>query len=328
MVRSALHIYRKNIWNIFAVTGIVALGVLVALMVATPTIYNLIFYNVTRIISSASSIPQSGFNTASFIDSLNKQFVNLNWRDPVVSIQSLLSSKGYIRIFTQALMDSGFQKEVVGGLITTIGECADAMVDGIKAQLIFMLICIVASGIVAFIAPRVVVQLRTARTRSAHKDKDRKRNILRFVILFFLNLITVLAAYAGIILILIFTTLNILEFIFAILGILLVLVTLTFFWPIVCYRDRRLKFTTIFNIKTFGLYLLSCLIVLSISAVVFVVCFFISDVIGLLLILPLIFVSNIIMENIVISYANNYYKIKRAQNKRLELKNKKAKATA
>ena len=328
MIRSALHIYRKNIWNIFAVTGIVALGVVVAIMVASPVIYNLLFYNVTKIISSATAIPQSGFNLNAFIESLNKQFNGLNWNNPIASITGLLDSKGYIRMFTQALMDSGFQKEVVSGLLDTIALCADDLVAGIKEQLIFMLTCIVASGIVAFIAPRVVVQLRTARTRSAHKDKDRKRNILRFAILFFLNLITVLAAYAGIILILVFTTLNILEFIFAILGILLVLVTLTFLWPIVCYRDRRLKFTTLFNLKTFGAYLLACLIVLAISAAIFVICFFISDVIGLLLILPLIFVTNIIMENIVISYANNYYKIKRAQNKRRALKTEKAKAAA
>lgn len=328
MIRSALHIYRKNIWNIFAVTGIVAFGVVVALMVATPVIYNLLFYNVTRVISSATSIPESGFNFNAFIESLNKQIGGLNWNNPVASIQGLLDSKGYIRMFTQALMDSGFQKDVVGGLLDTIAICADELVAGIKEQLIFMLICVGVACLIAFIAPRVVVQLRTARHRSAHKEKDRKRNIKRFVALFFLNLLTVLLAYTLVIITLVFGTLNVLEFALVIAAILVVLVFLTFLWPIVCYRDRRLRLTTIFNLKNFAFYLLSCLIVLSISAVVFVICFFISDVIGLLIVMPLIFVTNIIMENIVVSYTNNYYKIRRAQNKRLELKKEKAKAAA
>lgn len=326
MIRSALHIYRKNIWNIFAVTGIVAFGVLVAFVVAAPSIYNVINYNVAKVVSAASSVPQSGFDVTAFINSFSKQLGGLNWRDPIVSIQSLLDSKRIINLFTQSLMDSGFQSEVVGGLLNTIAICADDLVAGVKEQLVFMLTCIVASSLVAFVAPRIVIQLRTARNRSAYKEKDRKRNIKRFVALFFLNLFTVLLAYGFVILALVLGNLNILTFIIVILAILIGLVFLTFLWPIICYRDKRMKISDVLNIKTFGLYLLSCLIVLAISATVFVICFFISDVIGLLLILPLLFITNIIMENIVLSYTNNYHIIKRRKNKRTTLRKEKATA--
>lgn len=315
MIRSTLQIYRKNIWNVFAVVGIVSLGIIVALIVAAPTIYDLLFYNVTKIIASASSIPQSGFNVSAFIDSLSKQIGGLNWGDPFGSISLLLDNQGYIRLFTQALADSGFQKEVLGNLTATIQESADAIVNGVKAELLTMLVIIASSCGIAFIASRIVIQIRV----TGQKD------IKRFILNFFLNLITVLLAYTGIILCLL-DTIYIIAWIFIILGIVLALFTLTFLWAALCYRSERLKFTTIFNFKTYMKYLLCCLIVISISLAGLVIIFFISDIIAIVLALPLLFVTNIIMENIAIGYTTNYFKIVRMKHEREELKKKKAKA--
>ncbi|MCQ2794231.1 MAG: hypothetical protein MJ207_02590 [Bacilli bacterium] len=323
MIRSTLHIYRKNVWNIFAVVGIVSLGIIVALIVAAPTIYDLLFYNVTKIIASASAIPQSGFNATAFIDSLTKQLGGLNWGDPFLSITSLLDNQGYVHLFTQALIDSGFQKEVLGNLTTTISECATALVDGIKAQLLTMLVLIGVACLIAFIASRVVIQLRTARIRSPHKDKEFAKNIKRFFIMFGLNLFTVLLAYTLVILCLLYC-LYIIASIFIILAILLGLFTCSFLWATLCYRSKNLHFKKVFNLKTYCKYLLCCLITISISLVILVVTFFISDIIAILIALPLIFVSNIIMENIAISYTTNYYKIIRATNKRRRAKLAKA----
>ena len=161
MIKSALKTYKKNIWDIFAVTGIVALGVLVALIVAGPNIYSLLNNNVKKIISAATGVASSGFNASAFLDSLTRQLNGLNWRDPVNSIRSLLDVNGFIRLFTNALMESGFQKETITQLTSTINSCADAMVDGAKTQIIIMMTIIGVSCLIAFIASRIVIQWRT-----------------------------------------------------------------------------------------------------------------------------------------------------------------------
>ncbi len=300
MIKTALKTYRKNIWSVFATTGIVALGVLVALIVAAPTIYYLLYYNVFRIISAASSLTKSGFDVTAFIESISRQLNGINWRDPINAVQSMLNVDSIVHLFKQALIDSGFQEALLQDILKTVNECANEIVAGVKDELIFMVTCVGASCVLAFIASRVVIQRTTAADKSFKK----------FIIVFFLNLGTVLLGYLIVIGSLFLFYMPVGGFIVLVLFVLLVVLFLTFLWPAIFYRPDNVKFLDLFNIKTILWYLLASLMVLGISLAVIGLAFLISDVIGLVIALPLIFVTNIIMENIMIHYTINYNQIK------------------
>lgn len=313
MIKSSLKLYKKNIWTFFGVTGIVAIGLFVAFIAAAPVLYDLLNHSISRIISSATALSQSGFNADEFLKSITRQFNGLNWRDPVNSIRSLLDVNSFIRLFTQALQDSGFQQDVVESLKTTINECADQLVSGIREQLTIMVTIVGVASFIGFVVPRVLIQVRST------GDKNPKR----FATTFFLNFFTVLIVYTLIVVCLL-GNMPIAAFVVAVLAILGTLFFLTFLWPIIFYRDKKKQqFKTFFNIKTFGWYALSSLIVLGISLAIFGIFFLISDIIGFVIILPLIFVTNIIMENIMIHYVTNYDQIQEDIKKRKEAKLKK-----
>lgn len=303
MIKSALKTYRNNIWSVFAATGIVALGVLVALIVAAPTLYDLLYYNIVRVMSAALTIPKSGFSTEAFLESISQQLNSLNWRDPINSVMSMLDSQSLIHFFKIALENSGMQMEVINELMSTINQVVDEIVAGVKDQLIFMITCVGVSCIIAFISSRIIIQLTTAKNKSAKS----------FIITFFLNLISVLIVYAIVIVLLFFTLLPIAIFVAIVAALIIVLLFFTFLWPALFYRDENTEFKDIFNIKNISLYYLAALIVLAISIGIILIAFLISDVIGIVIALPLIFVTNIIMENIVIAYTTNYQQIQESR---------------
>lgn len=298
MIKSALKIYRKNIWNIFAATGIVALGILVALIVAAPALYDLLYYNISRVMSAALTIPKSGFDGGAFLESITRQLNGLNWRDPINSVQSMLGIQPIIHLFKQALEDSGMQFEVVNQLMGTINQCANEIVAGTKDELIFVITCVGTSCAIAFISSRIVIQLTSTQSK----------NIKNFIITFLLNLVAVVAVYA-IIGVLLFAYLSIATFVVVALLLIIGLLFLTFLWPAIFYRDKSIEFRDIYNVKTILWYYLAAFIVLVISLAIIGIAFLISDVIALVLALPLIFITNIIMENIAIGYTTNYSKL-------------------
>ncbi len=94
--------------------------------------------------------------------------------------------------------------------------------------------------------------------------------------------------------------------VFVIITIFMVMLVLTLLWASICYKEKDMKLVDLFNVKSVLNIWLSSLMVLAISCIIFFIAYFISDVIGLIIAVPLLIINNIIIENIVINYASSF----------------------
>lgn len=296
MFRSALKVFRKNIWDVFAITGFIAIGILLGFLITMPAINNEVDISVSKIVAHATAIPYSGFDPATFLKSVTEQFKNLDLRNPVRTISVLIEENGLYRIFMGALEDANFNKDVLIEIKDTVTACSDNLVKIIRVQLISLSVCVLVSSVIGLISSRVIIQLRSTS----------KKSIGKFFISFFSNLATVLGAYSLIILSLL--NLDGILLVISIIAILMAMLVLILLWSALCYKEKDVKLLELFNIKNILYLWLSSLAVLAASGVIFLVVYLINNVIGFVVLLPLIIISNIINENIVIDYVNQYKK--------------------
>ncbi|MCQ2742840.1 MAG: hypothetical protein MJ239_06060, partial [Bacilli bacterium] len=294
MFRSALKAFKKNIWDVFAITGFVAVGILIGVLVAFPVINNEINVSVNKIISKATAIPYSGFDISKFLTSVTDQLKNLDFRNPVRTIVELVERNGFFRIFMNALTDANFNKDVLIEMKDVVEQCSDSLIHIVKREGIFVITCTLISSVIALVASRVIIQIRCTSNKS----------IGRFFASFFLNLGTVLAAYYLIALSLL--NLSGAWLVIVIVLIFMVMLALVLLWACVSYKEKFIKFKEIFNYKNVLFLWLSSLAVISVSALIFFLIFLFNDVIAFVILLPLIIISNIICENIVIEYVNEF----------------------
>lgn len=296
MFRSALKVFRKNIWDVFAITGFITIGILFGLLITMPVINNEIDISVSKIVAHATAIPYSGFDPASFLKSITDQFKNLDLRNPMRTIAVLIEQNGLYRIFMNALEDANFNKEVLIEMKDTVIACSDSLIKVIRQQIVNLSICVLISSILALVSSRVIIQIRSTS----------KKSVGRFFASFFSNLATVSLAYFLIILSLI--NLDGALLVFSIIGILMVMLVLILLWSVLIYKDKDVKLIELFNIKNILFLWASSLAVLATSALIFLIVYLINNVTGFVILLPLIIISNIINENIVIDYVNQYKK--------------------
>lgn len=297
MFRSALKVFKKNIWDVFAVAGFIAIGILVGILIILPVIGNEINISVNKIIAHATAISYSGFDSSAFLNSLIDQVKSLDTKNLVRTVNVLVEQNGIYRIFMDALKDANFNQEVLFEMKDVVTQCSDNLINILKDQLLRFVICVGVSFVIALISSRLIIQIRS--TENKHIGK--------FFITFSLNLGTVLLAYILIAL----CVLNLDGFLLVlfILLILMGILVLDLLWAIICYKQKETKILKLFTIKNIAFLWLSALAVIATSAIIVLIVYLINEIAALVLILPLVIISNIICENIAIDYVNQPIKV-------------------
>lgn len=294
MIKNALHIYRKNIWNVFAILGFVCLGIFIGCFVVLPAFNNNLFISYNKIISIAKSELQT-LNADDFYKSLSSQLDKLDWANPVRVLRFLFEQNGLLNIIENALLKGGLTQEMVGNIRDQLSTVIKSFGTTTFSQVSILFSIIMTTSVIGYFSTKLVIQINST------NDK----NILRFIGSFLLNLL----ALAGIVVLLLITLLSLhgAALVFAIIAIYILMLIATLAISIICYKKKDIKLFDILNIKNLLFLFLSNLIVFAISFAIIVIVDLFSGLIALLLSIPVILITTIIVENIVVADITNKY---------------------
>lgn len=293
MIKSGLNIYKKNIWEVFALVGFISIGLIIAFIAIFPSVSSLFNNSIGRIASEASGLV-SGFKKDTFFIEVSNALSKLDWANPIKTIQDLLQNNGLFNLLVSALKKSGVgDSEIVklGNVINSVIKDGTFIITNIT--IVFISI-IGVTGLIGYLLTKIIVQTRST---SNH-------NPLKFALSFLLNLIVIGIA----IFLLLLTIVNVNNGLFylALIGIILLMLILSLLISILVYKKDECRFSDLFNFKTVGGLLLSTLIVIAISGLLIMLIYIFSDFIALIIAIPLLIITNIIIENITIKYVTDF----------------------
>lgn len=295
MIKNSLRIYRKNIWNVFAIIGFVSLGIFIALFVILPIITNSINITLNKIVSEATKY---SLRTNDFINSLNKSFGALDWANPIKTLKELFENNLLVTYIRKALADGGLGQTEVNSVINAINSDLKAFGSTTINQIYVFVSIVAVTSIIGYISTKIVIQI----------NSTNDRNILRFIASFILNILALVLVFV-LLLLSILSIENPAALFFSALGIFILMLICMLIISIICYKKKGIGIFEILNLKNTLYLFLSSLIIFSISFVIFAVVYIFSDIIALLILIPLLIITTIIIENIVVSdVTTNLYK--------------------
>jgi len=293
MIKSGLKIYKNNIWEVFALLGFISIGLVIGFFVLFPLINSLTINSLARVGSSISDAGGS-INLTQFINEFQKRINSLDWANPVRAIRILYDNNGLFDAIIESLKSCGVKGDVITKVANDIHDIARNFLFS-SVDIGLMLIAILgASTFVGYLFTRIIIQDRST--------KD--HNIGKFILSFIINLVVIALIFFLILLSLVKINGPLLYL--ALVGIFMLLLLLSLIISVIIYRDKEIFFRDLFNLKSFGSLILSSLIVVAISGVVIILVFIFSDFIALYIALPLLIVTNIVIENIAIRYVTEF----------------------
>lgn len=293
MIKSALKIYKNNIWEVFALLGFVSIGLLIGLVILIPNA-NSLFINSLGKIGSAISNQGATLDLTRFLTELENRMNHLDWANPIRSIRILFNNNGLFNMIVDSLHACGVSETIIKNINNTVHDVVRNLLFS-SVDIILILVAITgATSFVGYIFVRIIIQ---ARATSNH-------NILRFILAFIISLIIIGGTFALIILCLL--SLTGANLYLSLVAVFIMLLLLSLISSILIYREKGVRILDLFNFKSIGLLLLSSLIIVAISGVAIILVFIFSDFIALYIALPLLIVTNIVIENIAIKYVTNF----------------------
>lgn len=297
MIKSGLKIYKNNIWEVFALLGFISIGLLIGIFTLLPII-NSLFSNSLGRIASEASVVGAKLDLGVFINEIQKRLDGLDWANPIRTIKLLFDNNGFFDIVIKSLESCGLNHDQIVRISNVVHDvCHNAIFDTAQVIIAFLII-IAATGLIGFLGVRILIQARSTSNR----------NVGKFILSFLLNLLSISIVIFLMILSLI--SISGVGLYFSLIGIFLLMLLLSLLTSILIYKRKDVSFTNLFNLKSIGFLVLTSLIVLSISMAAFILIFIFSDFIAIYIGIPLIIVTNIVIENITIKYVNEFKTIK------------------
>jgi len=293
MIKSGLKIYKNNIWEVFALIGFVSIGLLIGFFVVSPLLSSVLTNSIGSVESLVTKHVQS-FNSEKFSAEFIKQLRELDWVNPVRTIKSLIENNGLFQIITASLESSGVDPQIVTIIANGIQDvCQIAIIDAVKI-LLFLATIVGITTFIGYLGTRIIIQARSTSNK----------NIIKFIVSFIVTIVVLLIVFI-LIVISLMTIEGPMTYI-TLIGIFLLMLLLCLLSSILIYKPKENKFTELFNIKSIVSLLLSSLICVTISSTIIIVLFVFSDFVALYIALPLLIVTNIVIENIAIKYVTSF----------------------
>jgi len=294
MIKNALHIYRKNIWNVFALIGFVSLGIFIALFVVIPALNNSLNITINKVISTATTYK---FSKNDFLIAFNEKFSKLDWANPVKTLKELFENNLLHNILVYALEKGGLNQVQITNVMKTISTDLKTFANVTINQIYVLVAIIGVVSIIGYISTKIVIQI----------NSTNDRNIIRFIASFVLNILALVLVY--VLLLLAILSVSGAALFFSAVGIFILMLICMLIISVLCYKKKGIRIFEILNLKNVLYLFLSSLIIFSISFVIFVIVYIFSDIIALLISIPLLLITTIVVENIVVSdVTTNLYK--------------------
>jgi len=301
MIKNALHIYRKNIWNVFAILGFLCLGIFIGVFVVLPAFNNSAYVMYNKVVSTAKTA-FTDLDVNKFFKILTEEINKLDWANPVRTLRILFENNGLLAIIKTALQECDMGAEAIAEISGSLSSIIRDFGSSTLSQFYILLSLVFVTSAVGYLGTKIVIQI----------NSTYDRNILRFISSLFLNLIALFGIV--VLLLLALLTLKGVGLFFACLGVFILMLIASLVISIICYKKKDIKLFDILNFKNLLFLFLSSLIVFSLSFVILVIIYIFSDLIALLLSIPFILITTIIVENIVVADITNKYYLTNKKN--------------
>lgn len=294
MVKTALKVYKNNIWHFFTILGFVALGVIIGISILLPAVSKAITDSANEINAACTKASIDHFNFDSFFKSIYDQFKAMDWSNPFETLKIVFTQNKIVEILTIATNKAGVNVEDIKAIWPAINSSAKTIVDTSVNQFVVLISCISICSIVGYVLIRTVIHFKTTKNRNIFRYIiNTAANVIFMSFIFYLIVITMQSAKG-------------VGLAFALIGIILLLTIGILSLSFVSFAQKGVKFLDIVNIKTIILSIVSDLIIIALSFTVIAIIFPFNALAAILIAIPLLIITTIIMDSTTNAFVNNF----------------------
>ena len=278
MLKQGLTNYFKSLKYFFTPLGTMFLGIMLGLSVFIPGVIS----SASVMVDSIGALAQNvNLDFDVLLDNVWSAVRSLNWNEqPVESVQTMLSAEWLNGVLTQSLntiLGTDYETFVV-----EIADIVNSFLQTVTVNVAVFFVFWVLGFIAGFALIRFLIRRNIAR-----------RSLWKFILAYFLNsLLTAVFVIAGVF---VFALWKYSVIIMVVLALVLIGI-LALVQAYLLYACKKIKFSSIVNLKNVGLYTLTNLIIFAISICVTLVAVAVNNLMGIFVGLGFVTIANIVID--------------------------------